>query len=223
MRKIILFLFVCILLCGTARAASFDQWWNWLYRYVRVAKTNVVSIDASMTISQDEHNVYISIGTNNPGSNAWAWVVSHSNAVAYMESFTNQYDNWSNAWAWVVAHSNSFAYMEGWTNQYDNWSNAWEYVKNNSGVDTFTETNTLSITNYFVLVNASNNAVRLNLLPAAGLREKQYVIKKIDVSGHSVTIDPNASETIDGSTNAVLSSQHETLPIICDGSNWFIY
>jgi hypothetical protein len=47
-------------------------------------------------------------------------------------------------------------------------------------------------------------------------------IKKIDASVNAVTIDGNASETIDGATTKALSSQYASYEIACDGSAWYI-
>ncbi len=47
-------------------------------------------------------------------------------------------------------------------------------------------------------------------------------IKKVDVSVNTVTVDGNASETIDGATTAVLTTQWESITIHCNGTAWFI-
>lgn len=61
-------------------------------------------------------------------------------------------------------------------------------------------------------------------LPAAtaDLDGLVYVVKKVDSSGNTVTIDGNGSETIDGATTKVLSAQYDTVSIVCDGSNWLV-
>lgn len=48
------------------------------------------------------------------------------------------------------------------------------------------------------------------------------IIKKIDSTAFTVTVDGNAAETIDGATTKVLSSQYDTIEIVCDGSNWSV-
>lgn len=57
---------------------------------------------------------------------------------------------------------------------------------------------------------------------ASGNSGKKLVIKKTDTSVNAITIDGNASETIDGSTTTTLNTQNECLVIICDGTNWQI-
>jgi hypothetical protein len=75
-----------------------------------------------------------------------------------------------------------------------------------------------------ILVDASGGAVTISLLAAAtagnGFR---VVIKKTDNSANTVTIDGNGSETIDGNTTSVLSSQYDSDNLISDGSNWYAF
>lgn len=47
-------------------------------------------------------------------------------------------------------------------------------------------------------------------------------IKKVDSSVNTVTITPDGSETVDGASSYVLSSQYELLKITSDGANWHI-
>jgi len=73
-----------------------------------------------------------------------------------------------------------------------------------------------------ILVDASAAAVTISLPTASGNTGLTYVIKKIDSSGNNVTIDPNGSETIDGSSTVTLSSQYSYRMIVSDGSNWVV-
>jgi hypothetical protein len=88
-----------------------------------------------------------------------------------------------------------------------------------------TGTYTLTVNDYLVTADAVGGDFTLTL-PAAATAGigKIYIIKNIsDVWGEDVTIDGNASETIDGAATYVLyGGQFETLKIICDGSNWQI-
>ncbi len=71
------------------------------------------------------------------------------------------------------------------------------------------------------MLDGSSTAVTLSLKPAADIENVIYTIKAIDIS-NTVKIDPNSSETIDGSTDYTFSSQYEVVTIISDGSNWHI-
>lgn len=75
---------------------------------------------------------------------------------------------------------------------------------------------------YIILVDASGANRTINLPAASGVANRIYIIKKTDSSANTVTIDPNASETIDGATTKVLSAQYARIQIVCNGTNWFI-
>jgi hypothetical protein len=73
-----------------------------------------------------------------------------------------------------------------------------------------------------ILCNASGGAFTITLYAASGNSGKQLTIKKTDSSNNAVTIDGNASETIDGTTTKAIAAQYTSLTIVCDGSNWHI-
>jgi hypothetical protein len=81
---------------------------------------------------------------------------------------------------------------------------------------------TLTATDRVVLVSASGAARTMTLPAAASHTGRVYTIKKTDSSANTVTIDGNASETIDGATTKVLTAQYEVVTIQCDGANWHI-
>jgi len=49
-----------------------------------------------------------------------------------------------------------------------------------------------------------------------------YVIKKVDTSANTVTVQPSGSDKIDGASTYVISQQFLTVSIQSDGSAWFI-
>lgn len=59
-------------------------------------------------------------------------------------------------------------------------------------------------------------------LPAAATAGDGFKVsfKKIDSSANAVTIDGDGSETIDGATTYVLSTQYQSVTVVSDGSNW---
>lgn len=81
---------------------------------------------------------------------------------------------------------------------------------------------TLSDSHYTVLVDASTANRIVNLPAASASSGRIYNIKKTDSSANTVTIDGNASETIDGALTQVISIQYNSLEIQCNGSSWFI-
>lgn len=75
---------------------------------------------------------------------------------------------------------------------------------------------------YTILCNATSAAFTITLPAAASHTGRIYNIKKTDSSANAVTIDGNASETIDGTTTKILNTQYDRLMIQCDGSNWHV-
>ena len=63
--------------------------------------------------------------------------------------------------------------------------------------------------------------ITVNLVAAATCGSGfKYQIK--NRSTNTITIDPNGSETIDGSSTFALSTQNASVTLLTDGSNWFI-
>jgi len=73
-----------------------------------------------------------------------------------------------------------------------------------------------------IFCNASGGAFTITLPAASGNGGLILNIKKIDSSVNAVTIDANASETIDGALTAVITTQYESVTIQCDGTEWWI-
>jgi hypothetical protein len=87
-------------------------------------------------------------------------------------------------------------------------------------VNTITAAATLNQTHNVVLCNTGPYTVTL---PAAASNAgKVYYIKNIDAQGDIITLDGNASETIDGNATYLLNVSNHALRIICDGSNWYV-
>lgn len=73
-----------------------------------------------------------------------------------------------------------------------------------------------------ILCSASGAAFTVNLTAAATLGDGFRVkLKKTDATANAVTIDGNASETIEGAATKALSTQYDCVTLVCDGSNWF--
>lgn len=87
-------------------------------------------------------------------------------------------------------------------------------------VNTITSATTLNQTHNVVLCN--NGSYTVTLPVAASNTGKVYYIKNIDAEGDDITLDGNATETIDGSTTFLLDADKHSVRIICDGSNWHI-
>jgi lysophospholipase L1-like esterase len=91
-----------------------------------------------------------------------------------------------------------------------------------TAVTTVTGSTSLTGVHHTVLVDAGSGSRTINLPAASGITGKEYIIKKIDGSANTVTIDGNGSETIDGATTQVISTQYTSMTIRSNGSNWYI-
>lgn len=87
---------------------------------------------------------------------------------------------------------------------------------------TRTASATLLTTETVVLADASTGPITLTLPPASGITPRTlFFIKKIDSAlANLVTIDGNASETIDGSLTIILAQRGEGIVLQTDGTNW---
>lgn len=75
---------------------------------------------------------------------------------------------------------------------------------------------------YLILANATSGAIVITLPTAVGISGKQYVIKKVDATSNSVTIDPNGAQTVDGLTTISTDTANDSVTIQSDGANWRI-
>lgn len=81
---------------------------------------------------------------------------------------------------------------------------------------------TATLTDHFIDCDATSAAFSITLPAVASSSGKELIIKKIDSSANAVTVDGNASETIDGATTYSLAQQYDSVTIYCDGSEWHI-
>lgn len=70
--------------------------------------------------------------------------------------------------------------------------------------------------------DATSAAFTITLYTASGNSGRKLTIKKIDSSVNVVTIDGNASETIDGAAAIYLRDQYSSVELMSDGTNWII-
>ena len=87
-----------------------------------------------------------------------------------------------------------------------------------------TKTGTYSIlaSDYVILCNTAPGSFSVTLPTAVGRTGQMYHIKKINSSINNVTIATTSSQTIDGDTSVVITTQYESYMVISDGANWSI-
>lgn len=72
-----------------------------------------------------------------------------------------------------------------------------------------------------VLCDCTSGNITISLPTAVG-NQAAFNIKKIDSSSNTVTIDPNSSETIDGSATVTIYDDDDFVQVQSDNSNWVI-
>lgn len=71
-----------------------------------------------------------------------------------------------------------------------------------------------------ITVDATAGSKTVTFYASAANTGKRIGVKKIDSSANTVTLDGNASETLDGALTQVLSAQYDTQTYVSDGTNW---
>ena len=94
--------------------------------------------------------------------------------------------------------------------------------RNIFGVVSKTTTYTATNIDNVILNDVSGGDYTVTLFTAVGNSGHQLILKKTDSSTNELTIDGNASETIDGNITTTLNTQAETITLVSDGSNWQI-
>ena len=89
-------------------------------------------------------------------------------------------------------------------------------------VTTYTAASVTADNDYTLLCDTTSNAITVNLPTAVGIKGRIYVVVKTDVSGNTVTVDPSASQTVNGAATAVLSAQWSSYTVQSDNANWVI-
>lgn len=91
------------------------------------------------------------------------------------------------------------------------------------GVQSISTSQTLALTythNAFI-VDTSAGSVTLTLPPAAASLGVVFDVKKV-ASSHTITLDANGSELIDGATTLSWSTNHQSYRLVSDGTQWWV-
>lgn len=149
-----------------------------------------------------------------------AIVTNNSNASAPTTTFAYMW--------WYDTTNNILKQRNGANNA---WINIGSYDQTNGLFFPAFTTATSAKTGAYTVVLADRNSVILGdatsaaftvTLPAAATAGNGFVItiKKTDSTANAVTVDANASETIDGDLTIALNRQNESVTIVCNGSTW---
>lgn len=91
-----------------------------------------------------------------------------------------------------------------------------------AALSTKTANYTLIVSDYTILFDATAGNLVATLPTAASSTGRVYNIKKMDSTANTVTIDANASETIDGALTKVISTQFNSYTIQSTGTAWVV-
>lgn len=81
---------------------------------------------------------------------------------------------------------------------------------------------TANTTDNVYLADATSASLTITLPDAIINKDQIVVVKKVDTSVNTVTIDGNGAQTIDGAATVVLSTQYHFRVMVSDGSNWHV-
>lgn len=99
-------------------------------------------------------------------------------------------------------------------------TNPGEARNNLLSVETIDESTTISTINNIILVDATNGNLVVDLPPASQVAK--FVIKKIDSTSNTITVNVEPGDDVEGATNFVLTTQYE-YKIVASNENtsWF--
>jgi len=90
-------------------------------------------------------------------------------------------------------------------------------------ISTVTSTYTIGEDDSTILADATSAALAVNLPPASANAGRILTVKKIDsVTGHAVTITPNGTDTLDGASTKVITTQWQVVTVQAEGSVWYV-
>ena len=81
---------------------------------------------------------------------------------------------------------------------------------------------TISWNEKYLLVDATNTDVIITLPHSSASNGKDYVIKRVDNSPHSVYVRAQGMSTIDGEVQIKIAEQYEAVKLVSNGLHWFI-
>jgi hypothetical protein len=115
--------------------------------------------------------------------------------------------------------------ISGEIDKVGNFPAAWEFARQaraSRDFQTITADYTATLVDHVLVVSAASAAVTVTLPAVATAAGRVIVVKAKSVAGGNITIDGNASETIDGATTLVLSSLYAKATLFCDGVTWWL-
>lgn len=97
----------------------------------------------------------------------------------------------------------------------------WEIVRGATRLYTRAISGTTTAQDYDDVIVCGGTTYTVTLPPASGQAGRILYIKRN--SSGTITVDGNASETIDGAATLSMTTSAQAVALICDGSNWFSF
>ena len=92
-----------------------------------------------------------------------------------------------------------------------------------SNITNINTNTTLTIASpHIVFCDASTGGFTVTLPSALSCCGKSFIIKKIDLTMNTVTIDPYLSQTIDGSLVYYMGTSMQSIEVVSNGTSWYI-
>lgn len=160
------------------------------------------------------------------GQNGWFAIVGATDTVWVWDSWTNAWiDTW-NSTPWTVT-TVSVVSANGMSWSVANPTTTPSITLSLTGLKLPARTNTnasdiITTSDYLILENATGWNIIVDLPTATSATWYIFVIKKIDSSANTVTIDWSWSETIDWSLTQVIGSQYQAITIQSNWTAWYI-
>lgn len=92
-----------------------------------------------------------------------------------------------------------------------------------AAITTITSSYNLTDKEFAVLCDAAGGPITVTLPSPAISAGREYKVKRIDLSGNSVTLAAPAGSKIDGGPGYSLAAQYATICVISDGKNWWVF
>lgn len=89
-------------------------------------------------------------------------------------------------------------------------------------IRTVTANTTATATDHTILGDTTSAAFQLTLPTAVGITGRMYTLKRTNSGANNLTVGTTSSQTIDGSTTYVMTTQYKYITVQSDGANWVI-
>lgn len=172
-------------------------------------------LSSTVLPSGTDNGKHAILGYGHRMNHADAW---YFNQVHYLSATTVGFNH-----ATGIVLDNQFDTDDGLKFNFTVPIDGWAVTEAETDVVTKTTTYTASVDDDLILASTTGGAWTLSLFTAVGNDGKKLIVKKTTNDVTLLSIDPNSTETIDGSsTNLTISAYNDWVELTSDGANWQI-